>query len=114
MTEPDSFDTWVARALWEFDRQSMPGKGIGMEPPWPDRESGQCARYYAQADRIIARLGSNLLLETYPLPAAAPRVVDALRRADDATSEGERMYLRGYAAGLTELAVDQQIRWGTE
>jgi hypothetical protein len=53
----EALDTWLARALWEFHRQELPGKGHGMEPPWPDRYSGQCARYYAQAARILARLG---------------------------------------------------------
>lgn len=54
------------------------------------------------------------LIGVPPLSAAAPRVVAALRRADAAATEPERMYLRGYAAGLAELAVDQQIRWANE
>jgi hypothetical protein len=43
----------LARLLWESYRQSIPGKGKGMTPPWFDRYSGQTHDFYQKSQTII-------------------------------------------------------------
>jgi hypothetical protein len=46
----------IAQGLWNRYRQTVPGKGQGMEPPWGDTESGQTMRFYEHARSLVRHL----------------------------------------------------------